>query len=587
MCDYSTDYLDVERWNSIPFRAKPYKCPHHDSEVIVDGRKLCIFHNPKEDKDISEFYKAFKKLYENSIFSYVGFIFPKGFSFHNFFREIEKDPSFIDANFANALFLCNADFFSTKFYSNNVTNFSGAKFSNDRAADFARAKFSGTGGADFRHVEFTGMGRTDFFQTKFTADKGVNFAFARFLSKGGVRFFMTEFSNFEWIDFSWTTFSGDECTDFSLTSFAGTGGVDFQKATFTDVKTDFKYTTFKNEEGVFFLETNFVTHTSFRHTQFETSVSFSEAVFRDNVEFFGSHLSMDESVNFILKRLSNDDGTFHVFSDKEGNMIDFRAVTFLKPESVFFNMVNLKQALLLNTDLLGVRMGQVDWMEHDGRCVVYDELFADEENTHQEVSHIYKQLRSIYESTGRYFEAGDFFFGEMEMRRKQKEPKQIGFLRILLNLYKLISYYGERPRRALLWLVGLPVAFTPIYLFLGLKPRSNSEENIFNPLGIPLHEIKYRLAFDSPILQSFIASLKDYMHKYLSILSPQTKEFFSDVSRTLFYSISNFTLGRTFTDLAPANNWSAFLTIIENILGVIIIALFVLSINRKLKRTKD
>jgi type II secretory pathway pseudopilin PulG len=40
-------------------------------------------------------------------------------------------------------------------------------------------------------------------------------------------------------------------------------------------------------------------------------------------------------------------------------------------------------------------------------------------------------------------------------------------------------------------------------------------------------------------------------------------------------------------DLAPLNNWSTAFTIIENIVGVVIITLFALSINRKLKRTKD
>jgi len=170
------------------------------------------------------------------------------------------------------------------------------------------------------------------------------------------------------------------------------------------------------------------------------------------------------------------------------------------------------------------------------------------------VAHLYKQLRSVYESTGRYFEAGDFFYGEMEMRRRQRGPREGRFLQVLLYLYKSISYYGERPLRALWWLAGTILFFTPFYFFFGLESKPNAASESIN----------YKLAYAKPTL-----------------------EFCSDVFKTLFYSVSNFTLGRTFTNLAPLNNWSTFLTIIENIVGVVIITLFALSINRKLKRTKD
>lgn len=194
------------------------------------------------------------------------------------------------------------------------------------------------------------------------------------------------------------------------------------------------------------------------------------------------------------------------------------------------------------------------------RIMLYDEIFQagykckkDREPYHYSVQQLYNQLRLNYERSGRYHEAGDFFVGAMEMRRKGTREKWI--IRKALTFYKCISLYGERPVRALLWLFVTPFLFLPLYFFNGVKTKPGID---------PSHTINY-----------------DLIH------SAATTSFWSDLGKTLYFSISNIWLGRTFTDLIPENGWTILISIFENIAGVVLISLFILAMNRKFRRTKD
>jgi len=547
MCDYSAEYLD-----SVADQWLTYTCPHPKlAKQNTDGDGLCIFHSENAEKDLALFSEEFKKLYESGPHEFIGFVFPERFSFQELY-EADDSLEFVDANFALVHFNCTADFRGVQFYGQGETNFSRAEFSGRGRTDFSGAQFSGQGGTNFSGAQFSGQRGTDFRRAEFTG--------------GGTYFVSTEFSGQGGTNFSWAQFSGQGGTDFSFAEFSGEMGTFFGAVKFSvESVTNFKKALFANKNGTYITGCTFQSHTSFRYVKVKTYFSLENCIFHDYVEFIGSNKSEEEEANYIFN---------------ESSEVDFRNVTFLKPQNVIFNMVDLRKARFLNTDLLGVRMGQVDWQVEDNRYVVYDEKLVDKEDindkddvavkenindkdddadkdivTHREVAHLYKQLRSVYESTGRYFEAGDFFYGEMEMRRKQKGPREGRFLQVLLWLYRLISYYGERPLRALAWLGGTILFFTPLYFFFGLRSKPNAVESEF---------IRYKLAFAKPDI-----------------------EFWSDLVKTFFYSISNFTLGRTFTDLAPLNNWSTGFSILESIIGVVIITLFALSINRKLKRTKD
>ena len=83
-----------------------------------------------------------------------------------------------------------------------------------------------------------------------------------------------------------------------------------------------------------------------------------------------------------------------------------------------------------------------------------------------DIERITNEIRRYYEEYGSYPDAGDFYIAEMEFKRKRMGSI---FLPFVLSLYRMFSRYGERPLRALLWLLGLIFYSGLIYSFSNLK----------------------------------------------------------------------------------------------------------------------
>jgi uncharacterized protein YjbI with pentapeptide repeats len=128
--------------------------------------------------------------------------------------------------------------------------------------------------------------------------------------------------------------------------------------------------------------------------------------------------------------------------------------------------VTLEAPLLLgDTGLDYLRITTVDpgWPVRRRRRIIADELplldgsGPDESDTHhpkqdaphpKQVEAIYRQLRAALEASKAAPAAADFYYGEMEMRRRS--CARPSFDRTLLALYKCTSGYGLRASRALL-----------------------------------------------------------------------------------------------------------------------------------------
>jgi hypothetical protein len=93
-------------------------------------------------------------------------------------------------------------------------------------------------------------------------------------------------------------------------------------------------------------------------------------------------------------------------------------------------------------------------LDYGGLCVSIEEL--------------YRYLKLNHEKEGDQKQAGDFHYGEMEMHRRAS-PWRRWFPFSWYNLYLLLSGYGERPLRALGWLLGLIGAMAWGLSYLGLK----------------------------------------------------------------------------------------------------------------------
>ncbi|MEU8034394.1 pentapeptide repeat-containing protein, partial [Streptomyces sp. NPDC049099] len=79
---------------------------------------------------------------------------------------------------------------------------------------------------------------------------------------------------------------------------------------------------------------------------------------------------------------------------------------------------------------------------------------------------VYRQLRKSFEDSKNEPDAADFYYGEMEMRRHDRDRPSSE--RALLTLYWAVSGYGLRASRALAWLVGAMAATTLIMMLWGI-----------------------------------------------------------------------------------------------------------------------
>ena len=83
-----------------------------------------------------------------------------------------------------------------------------------------------------------------------------------------------------------------------------------------------------------------------------------------------------------------------------------------------------------------------------------------------EVERLYRNLKVNYISQGDNKNAGDFHYGEMEMHRRAIRWE---WFFNWYNLYRFLSGYGERPTRALGWLILFFLITSGLVYWLGLE----------------------------------------------------------------------------------------------------------------------
>ena len=355
----------------------------------------------------------------------------------------------------------------------------------------------------------------DFGGAKF--GNNANFSYAEF--SNGADFMVTEFGNMA--DFSGAKFG--KRGEFMCAKFGNRANFGFAKfddeADFVDAKFD---------DGANFMGAEFGNGGAFMGAEFGNRANFDIATFDDgaNFEYVTFH-----SVEFI----GNEENKIFK-SDK--SEVDFSYSNFETPEKVEFVNVNLSKASFLhckNIDKIG-RFEEVDWNDKGTRRPIFDETNA-KPNTYKFVAEIYRKLRLNYERDLRFPEAGDFYIGEMEMRREDAKLKNdtIKIHYYLISLYKHFSNYGENYLRPLPWMLGISILFAFIYLFIYAQIVS------WNPLNFEFADISW---------------FWEYFE--MSIL--------------------------IFIQMPPKDLDMNLLIAFERILGVLFIALFVLSIRRKFKK---
>src|SRR5882724_2028525 len=162
-----------------------------------------------------------------------------------------------------------------------------------------------------------------------------------------------------------------------------------------------------------------------------------------------------------------------------GAEVDFRQVVINSTDAVAFEQADMTKCQFQGTDLRKVRLVGIEWPRKGRRTVVYDDIarvVPADGNTRpwSQIERLYRELKQNYEDRRDYERAGDFHYGEKEMRRQN--PDTAWGLRLVLTLYWLFSGSGERFGPSLLW-AGFLFVGSMGYMWGGLRPIQPSSSN--------------------------------------------------------------------------------------------------------------
>jgi uncharacterized protein YjbI with pentapeptide repeats len=462
-------------------------CKYHRicGRDALNGEDLCILHSRSPEKDKKAFDEALEEHRKGKGDNFSYFVFPALADFSK--TEFKERADFMlvwfrdESRFDEAKFSGMANFTGTLF--DGKTRFQETKFNN--GAVFS-AQFAD--GAEFNAAQFDS--RTSFSSAKFNQSAQASFQHAQFTGK----------------------------TDFFSSTFGETA---FMWARFTG--------------PVEFFHTKFIGKANFAATEFASQCRFINVQFNSGANFHGARFTAQTLIATISEL-----GGYGLPAVFSGGEVDFRDVTIYPLDTISIRNADLGQSRFLGTDLRKAEFVGVKWPKKGGRFRVHDEdaqLSEGQTRAWHDIEHLYRQLKQNYEDRKDYERASDFHYGEKEMRRKNPETSR--GLWLLLILYWLVSGYGERWIRPLVWAAALLVVCAILYLFLGVSPKNGGAA----------------LAWTSG--RDWLESLL-YSFRVMTILRPD--------------------------DLVPVGLTAKFLSAIQSILGPIILGLFALAVRQRLKR---
>lgn len=541
--------------NDQPCGRSIHYAPEHDSPLV------CLMHSRSPKKNQKAFQAEFEdtlRRASDGLADFTGFVFPNSsyarreFKAHCVFSgaTFRQDADFSgatfaqDANFNGATFTQDANFDQVTFTQN--AKFSEANFTK---ANFYRVTF--TRDANFREATFTQD--ANFFEATFTQDADFN----------GVTF--TQYA-----DFFDATFTRDG--NFSDTTFSQNANfrraiftqyADFFRATFTQ-HANFFGATFT--QGAIFYQATFTQDTNFGDATFLRGAYFMRAQFLGAAEFRETKFRKDD------KRLSGP-----VFSLAE----------FSRPEAIVFYKTYLGQALFHNCDVSKVNFSSVEWRkrENGGKRRVFEEVVNlddptagalkpnegdPDERDYGLIAELYQQLKKNYDERKDYWTAGDFHYGEMEMKRLHSRRKNSLARWFHQNLrlaawYKYASEYGESCVRPAIWLAATLLVFALLLPAIGLRYD-------------PAKDRAGTMAAASPVVLT-----------YWNPLFPGQAEV--EGRRAIWRLFGNSCL--TSLQIAafqkdpayqPISGWGRLMSILEMLLTSTLAALFFLAVRRQFKR---
>ncbi len=348
---------------------------------------------------------------------------------------------------------------------------------------------------------------SDEFRASNIQSSGSEFHFSGALNCKKVDFSYSKFTaaRFGSIEFNAGVISFDECefsnTGFHHCNFRGEL-LTFHRAKFLGDRTEFGEVGFRTKRTHFDLARFEADKTWFGGVNFGGEVmDFSSAKFKSqktefiDTQFESEYTAFDscELDNHVLFSRYPEDNSKRVFS----GITSFESVDLVKNESLVFQHTDLSSVRFLNTDLASILFVDVTWARLSSfRIGLFDEQLlhfntktkAPAQPVHREflngwhdsekqrvtireniqlIRRAYQQLRLNYEKANNHSQAGDFYYGEMEMTRLLLPL----WRRIFFSweaLYWLTSGYGERWQKSLFSIAVVYFGFPVLFLASGL-----------------------------------------------------------------------------------------------------------------------
>jgi len=131
----------------------------------------------------------------------------------------------------------------------------------------------------------------------------------------------------------------------------------------------------------------------------------------------------------------------------------------------------LAGAFLRGAYLEGTFLETVDW----GNFVLYEE----KGEAFQPAEHIYRRLKQWHTEHGLYDVAGKFFYREMEVRRKAQRWREKPHLKLWNWILRMLCGYGERPERVIISAAAIVFGLAVAYFLWGSFSSSSFTDTLY------------------------------------------------------------------------------------------------------------
>ena len=381
-----------------------------------------------------------------------------------------------------------------------------------------------------------------------------------------------------------------------LTSFSG---AHFTKAT--------EFTWARFAADALFHKSEFHEDAQFHGASFENDADFSEAIFDCDANFYGATFRQDVKFNAsglagwvdfsrakFLGAAEFLETSFRRDHDRGPGPV-FSLAEFSRPEAVIFYKTYLGQALFHNCNVSKLAFVSAEWRrrKRSGKRTVFEEDVdlsdkaasalkpkdgSADERDYQLIEGLYQQLKKNYDEAKDYWTAGDFHYGEMEMKRlhSQSMNQLVRWLHRNLGLtawYKYASAYGESYVRPVALLLIALAIFTVLFPWAGLDQSQIPPRSVTvlaaqpSPPSATISELSYR-------------HLPDFVGAYDGRKWVAPAAFFGNSLMTAL-SVAGFQKELKYEPNYP---WGRALALLEVLLTSALAALFLLAIRRQFRR---